>query len=233
MFKILNFIKDIISPKYCYSCKKEWHFLCQQCLQKLEVFYPCCYLCKQKNNNFEVHNNCKKIVYYDKIIVLKHYKNVIIKKLIKDSKFYWKKDILDDFWQYLSKILFENEEITNLNDFLIISSPMYSVRKLIRWYNHSEILSKVVSCYTWIKYNFNIIKKSRHTRQQSKLSKKERELNLYGVFEFIAKNKEEINWKTIVIVDDVISTWTTINELSKVLKENWAKKVIWLVIASD
>jgi predicted amidophosphoribosyltransferase len=34
------------------------------------------------------------------------------------------------------------------------------------------------------------------------------------------------------LVDDVISTWTTVNEISKILKQNWAKKVITLTIAS-
>ena len=37
----------------------------------------------------------------------------------------------------------------------------------------------------------------------------------------------------VIIVDDVISTGATINEISKVLKENWASKIIWLIVASD
>jgi len=34
-------------------------------------------------------------------------------------------------------------------------------------------------------------------------------------------------------MDDVISTWTTLNEISKLLKNNWVKYVIWLIVASD
>ena len=44
---------------------------------------------------------------------------------------------------------------------------------------------------------------------------------------------DKIFEKNIIIVDDIISTWTTLNEMAKILKKNWAKKVIWLVIASD
>jgi predicted amidophosphoribosyltransferase len=56
-----------------------------------------CYVCKGKSDLFNVHNNCKNNVYYNKIIILSHYKNKIISKLIKDLKFYSKKDIAEDF----------------------------------------------------------------------------------------------------------------------------------------
>ncbi len=230
---IINFIKDIISPKKCYSCKKEWHFLCLLCLQKIQKYTSYCYVCKLKTDDFEVHKKCQKYVYYDKIIVYCHYKNNLIKKLIKDSKFYGRQEILNEFWHHLSTLFLENEQVINNKDYIIISSPMDFFRKIIRWYNQSEILSKSISKKLKIDYNFNIIKKIKHTKQQSKLTKQNRENNLKNVFWINKKYNEFIKWKTIILVDDVISTWTTINEISKILKENWVKKVIWLVIASD
>jgi ComF family protein len=230
---IINLIKDIISPKICYSCKKEWHFLCPQCLQNIKKYNWFCYNCKLKSDDFEIHKKCQKYVYYEKVIILTHYKNNLIKKLIKDSKFYSRQEILNDFWQYLSTLFLENEWVINKKDYIIISSPMYFFRKIVRWYNQSEILSKSISKNLEIDYNFKIIKKVKHTKQQSKLTKQDREKNLENVFQINKKYIEQIKWKTIIIVDDVISTWTTINEISKILKENKVKKVIWLVIASD
>jgi predicted amidophosphoribosyltransferase len=60
-------------------------------------FEPICYVCKGRSDNFNVHKKCKIDVYYDKIIILSHYKNKIMSKLIKDLKFYSKKDIAEDF----------------------------------------------------------------------------------------------------------------------------------------
>jgi predicted amidophosphoribosyltransferase len=60
-------------------------------------FESICYVCKGRSNNFNIHDKCKRNVYYDKIIILSHYKNKIISKLIKDLKFYSKKDIAEDF----------------------------------------------------------------------------------------------------------------------------------------
>lgn len=230
---IINFIKDVISPKYCYSCKKEWHFLCPQCLQKIKKHHPFCYLCKEKNTGFETHEKCKKSVFFDKIIVYCHYRDNTIKKLIKDAKFYGRHEILYDLWLCLSTLLFENEKITKKSDYIIASTPMYLIRKLTRGYNHSDVLAKQISEKTSILYYHDMTKKQKNTKQQSKLSKKERENNLINAFELNKKYIEIIKWKNIIIVDDVVSTWTTINEIAKLFKNRWAKKVIWLVIASD
>lgn len=230
---IINFIKDVISPKYCYSCKKEWHFLCPQCLQTIKKHQPYCYICKDKNAGFEVHEKCKKNVFFDKIIVYCHYRDNTIKKLIKDAKFYGRQEILDNFWLGLSNLFFENEIVLNKNNYIIIATPMHFLRKIKRWYNHSEVLAESISKKTSILYYHNMTKKIKYTKQQSKLSKNDREINLKDSFQINKKYLELIKWKNIIIVDDVISTGSTINHLAKLLKDNWANKVIWLVIASD
>lgn len=231
--KIFKFLKDLIAPKKCYSCNKEWHFLCEQCLSKIKKFESICYCCKGKIDNFDVHKNCLQDVHYNKIIILAHYKNKVISKLIKHLKFYWKKDIWEDFWYYLSELFFENEIYKNTDDYIIIFPPMWFIKKIKKWYNHSEIIAKYISKRTGIKMEKNLIIKSKQTRQQSTLNRNERLKNLENSFK-IGKNKvDKIDKKTFIIVDDVISTGTTINEISKILKEKWAKKVIWLIVASD
>jgi predicted amidophosphoribosyltransferase len=60
----------------------------------------------------------------------------------------------------------------------------------------------------------------------------ERLVNLKWVFKINKRKISKIKDKNIIIIDDVISTWTTINEIAKILKENGAKNIIWLIIAS-
>ncbi len=230
MFK---FLKDILAPKKCYSCNKEWHFLCQSCLSKMSNFNSICYSCKGRSDIFNVHDKCLTDVYYDKIIILAHYKEKIISKLIKDLKFYHKKDIAEDFWIYLSNIFFDNEIYKNTNDYILLYPPMWFFKKLKRWYNHSEIITKIVSKNTGIKIEKSLIKKVKSSRQQSKLNRIERLKNLDNCFKINKKKIDIIDNKIILIVDDVISTGSTINEISKVLKKAWAKKVIGLIVASD
>lgn len=233
MYKIINFIKDIIAPKRCYSCNKEWHFLCSFCDYKLPKLNPYCYICKKETSNFEIHKSCQKNFYFDKVIVYNHYKENLIKKLIKDSKFFNKKDILEDLSFYLSNKFLENENIFNKDNYLILPVPMNFFRRIKKWYNQSEILASEISRITWIDYNKNVLKRIKNTKQQSLLSKKERESNLLNVFKINKKYIKNLELKKVILVDDVISTWSTINEISKILKQNWVLKIIWLCVASD
>lgn len=232
--KIFKIIKDILSPKKCYSCNKEWHFLCKKCFEKLDNYNDFCYVCKKKSKKFEVHKLCKKEIYYDNLIVLTHYKNNLIKKLIINFKFYWKKDIAEDFAILMAnKLLKTNLGILNNKDVLIISSPMSFFRKLKKWYNQSELLAKEISNILWIEYNSKIIKKIKKTKQQASLSRENRLKNIKNAFKINKKYIDNIDKKTIILIDDVVSTWSTINEISKLLKKYRASKVIWLCIASD
>lgn len=237
---MFNFIKDIIAPKKCYSCNTEWYFLCNKCFNKIEKYYffdEICYSCKKYSKNFEVHKSCKDKVFYDKTIIMSHYKIKVIKKLIKDFKFYGKKDIIDGLWEFLIEkiIKYMSVELKEFkkDDFIVISPPMSFFRKLKRWYNHSELIAKKIWKEFLFKYEKNLILKSKYTRQQSKLNRQDRLKNLKNSFK-INKNKLDIiDNKIVIVVDDVISTWSTVNEISKILKQNKVKKVIVVLLASD
>ena len=232
--KIFSFIFDFIAPKKCYSCKKEWHFICKDCYKKIYSFEEKCYVCKEYSKNFEIHSECKKNdVFYDKILVLKHYKNNLIRKLIKDWKFYGRTEILQEFSFYMYEKFIENEKIKKLDDFLIISIPSYFLRKFKRWYNSSEVLAKSFANISKIPYNKNILKKIKKTKQQSKLTREERLKNLVDSFKINKKYIDLVKNKKIILIDDVVSTWSTLNEVSRILKQNWAEKIIWVIIASD
>ncbi len=231
--KIIKILLDVIAPKKCYSCNKEWHFFCPQC-QLLEYpFENICYHCKSSTNNYSVHQACKKYVYYDKIIILNHYRQKYTKNLIKDAKFNNKPHIYDDFWFNLYEKFILNHKIINKNDYLIIWVPSYFLKKIKRWYNWSELLAKSFSNNIDIKYKKWVVIKTKNTKSQFSLKRDERISNLSDSFIINPIYKKLILNKTIIIVDDVISTWTTINELSKLLKSYWVKKIIWLIIASN
>jgi len=236
MFKLL---KDIIAPKKCYSCNEEWHFLCMDCFDKIEKHYffdEICYVCKKYSKNFEVHDKCRKNIFYNKVIILTHYKLKIIKKLIADFKFYWKKDIAWDFSELLTDkiIKYMQDELKKYKkeDFLIISPPMSFFRKLKRWYNHSEVLWQSIANYFWFRYEKKLILKAKQTRQQSKLNRDDRLINLKKAFKVDKNIVDIIDKKIIILIDDVISTWTTINEISKILQKYNVSKVIVVTIAS-
>lgn len=227
---IFTLIKDILAPKKCYWCGNIGSFLCPECLAKIQRHENICYICKQKSTNFEVHNYCKnKSIFYDRIIILYHYKNKIIKKLIKNFKFYSKKEIAIDF-TYLIDLELKNYDKSKI---LLIPTPMFWYKKLLRWYNQSEILINYLREKYDYKTSNKLVKKVKSTKPQSHLSKMQRVNNLKDCFN-IDKNLLK-NYKNhhIFILDDVVSTASTFNEIAKILKQNWIKEVSCLSIASD
>lgn len=229
--KLIKIIKNTLAPIKCYACKKEWFFLCDSCSDKVRRHSPYCHICKSLSEKFKVHENCKnEVAYYDAIIIKYYYNNWIISKSIKDTKYYGKKDILDQFWKILSELYLENLD-DSLDNLIITSVPMHFIRKLKRWYNHSDLLARSISKNTQIPYHKTLIKRKKYTRQQSKIRKDIRAMNLRNAFAINTKHDDILDKKTIILVDDVVSTGSTLNEVAKTLKDHWAQKVIGLCFA--
>ena len=73
--------------------------------------------------------------------------------------------------------------------------------------------------------------KIKHTKEQKTLSKDERRINVEGAFKI--KDNRDIFNKVVILIDDVMTTGSTINECKKILKNNGAKRIIVLTIAKS
>jgi len=68
-----------------------------------------------------------------------------VKRLIKDSKYYSKQDVLEDIGQYTWDFLLKNLDITDKQKYIILPIPMNFWRKSSRGYNHADVLAKYTS----------------------------------------------------------------------------------------
>jgi predicted amidophosphoribosyltransferase len=73
--------------------------LCDKCKEKVEKYSPFCFICGDNNEKYKIHKECKKKENFllDRVIIFTKYKNKKIAKLIKNAKYYSKKDIFEDF----------------------------------------------------------------------------------------------------------------------------------------
>ncbi|MFI4913053.1 MAG: ComF family protein [Sedimentisphaeraceae bacterium JB056] len=110
---------------------------------------------------------------------------------------------------------------------LFTAVPLHWSRKLSRGYNQSWLLLSNIK-----KEGFTtgkILRRVRKTMPQPGLSFAQRKKNIKGAF--TPKDAKSIQGKTICIIDDIKTTGATLNECSRVLKENGAAKVYAAVIA--
>ena len=106
--------------------------------------------------------------------------------------------------------------------------PMRRRDKLRRGYNQTAIIAHELS-YLTEKPCKSLLKKTRDTSQQKTLGAKERRINVKDAFAF--KSDLNINGKTVLIIDDVCTTGSTLSEAASKLKAAGAVGVIAAVFA--
>ena len=125
----------------------------------------------------------------------------------------------------LIKLLQEN--IDDLPD-CIIPVPLHKKRLVKRGLNQSLEIARPVARKFKIPIDLKLVHRARQTLAQADLDAAQRKRNVNNCFEIICENK--IRHDHVVIIDDVITTGSTINALAKVLKQSGVKKVgVWSV----
>lgn len=109
----------------------------------------------------------------------------------------------------------------------IIAVPMHWRRAFIRGNNHSALLASYIAKKLAIAYLPKAVKKVRHTRNQRGLAARERSRNLRNAF-YCQENVQGLH---IGIIDDVMTTGSTMNEIAKALKQAGAAKVSAIAVA--
>ena len=210
---------ELIYPSFCGIWEKiEKEYLCEECKEKLKKYCI---------NEIE---DCKekKRVYYDYKIKILRYENIVREKII-EYKFNEKTYL----YNTMEKIILNDEKICSfLKKYdIIIPVPMYKKRKQSRGYNQTELISKKLAKDLKIESSNKVLRKVIDTKKQSTLTKKERIKNVENAFNVV--NSESIENKNVILLDDIFTTGSTLNECSRMLKLAGTKEIAILTIAVD
>lgn len=219
---------DLIFPKKDINNKNLWKYISEKIKKDLIVHDEICYKCKKHNKNFITHNYCQNKFDLESVITCFYYTNNI-KKYILSFKYFHKKDIVQELW-YLMNIFF-NIYLSSLekNETLISFVPMHFIRKhFLKGYNQSEVLANKI----WELQNIKVLKiakKTKNTKPQSKIKKRQlREKNIKNTFKCL---EIPSHIKNLIIVDDVLTSWSTISELTKTIKNKYNINIYAIVLA--
>ena len=205
MKKILCFIKhaiNLIYPNVCGICDKICkEDLCEKCEIKLKNIAKV-KVDKYKDKNFNKH------------LYLFKYEGIIKERLIK-----FKFDERPYIYKSFVKFLIKNKKTC---DFLksydiIIPVPIHYNRKVTRGYNQSALISKEIAKILHIDYSENMLLKKINNKPQSTKNKEDRKANVIGVY--YIKNKYKLLNKKVLLVDDIYTTGSTVNECARLLKQ--------------
>lgn len=218
MLKIFKQFLKTFLKKRCILCKKECkkdHLLCAECFNKL--------ISESKNNKIikrKLYNsyNVYSCFFYEKEI----------KALIKELKYKKNKQVAKILAIFLYNLI--NHIETNNQKRVIIPVPIHFIRKLNRQFNQMELITIELSKISKIRYNFNFIKKRKYTKPFYKLNREKRIKEITNAFKI--KKEEEEQDITIIIIDDIITTGSTLNECVKTLNKAGYKNIEIFTLAS-
>ncbi len=221
----LTSLFDFFLPRFCISCKTKLSpvekFVCANCISGLE-----------HTSELRIKNEFNRKFQKEKIIngfasafVFKN--DSPIQKIIHSLKYDKQFQVGKFFAEQIALNL--RTEINSWKANLIIPVPLHKLRKAERGYNQSEEIAKALGKLLTIPIDTKSLKRKRFTETQTKLTLVERKQNMTDAF--IVKNNKLIKNKTIVLLDDVITTGATITECGKVLLENGATKIYALSAA--
>lgn len=216
----------------CILCGEELshntlYSICDDCMEKLPYNngHNCLRCDRPINNMGNYCVNCKNGTLYFKnnksLFLYKPPINTVVRKLKYDNR----KFLSDTFGNMLAG------EVSRMDhDFdIVIPVPLFPKRQKKRGYNQSELLCGAMKEKLKMNVDTNVLIKIRNTRTQANLTRTERMENLSDAF--MVKDRKMVKGKTILLVDDVFTTGTTINECAKTLIEAGAKAVYSITLA--
>ena len=254
LISLLSSFTDFLYPPFCLVCKEDTSgdgskYICESCLDQIkEINPPFCAKCGRgfvSKNALEgiekpVCGKCQNKgnrIRYDAILGLGEYAGTL-KEIIHIYK-YNKKEQLKDI---LSEIMIKriNGEPEFLKADVLIPVPLHWIKKRSRGFNQSEELGRCISESLKIPMK-SLLKRKRNTKPQIGLSGDERIKNIKGAFKvslitqklWRASGGSTFNFegKTVILIDDVVTTGATVNECTKVLKKTGVREVIVLCLA--
>ena len=122
---------------------------------------------------------------------------------------------------YEDELVIEEKGIYSIEKFstidLLVPVPLHHKKKFIRGYNQSEIIAKGIAKKLNVEIDNNILKRNKNTKTQTKKNKLSRWESIQWLFEV----SEIKNYKHIAIVDDVITTGSTLETIISLINKKY------------
>lgn len=241
MKQLINFTKkictDFIFSNICCFCQNDYYLedekICASCQSQLHfISEPFCNICgKPFINKLDKSHTCgeclKEKKHYSKARSIFVYDDLIQSEII-NYKFNRDIRLAMVFSVYMLEYI--EKKLNNQYD-VIIPVPLHKKRLQERYFNQALLLVENAPKINKIKVDKWSLERIKYTLPQLSLKYKERAENIKGAFRVGEGNVANILDKRILLVDDIYTTGSTVNECSLALKKAGAMQVDVLTLA--
>ena len=228
--KLLSIAQSIRLPSICVLCNQfnqGSNSICNYCIDLLPTLGPSCTHCAQPlfQEDYLICGHCiKNPPYFDRALVKYPFEEPL-RTLLHRFK-YHNALYLGSF---LSQLILNawnagiNKPQSSSQPQCLIPVPMHPKKLKLRGFNQSVLLAQFLAKKLKIPYDFRSCEKIVNTKAQASLDGEQRQKNLKGAFRI-----DPLPYEHIAIVDDLLTTGSTANELARTLKNSGVKQVdIW------
>lgn len=215
-------ILDLIYPPHCVVCRNaDDGYLCQKCIDKIALIEPpLCNKCGKPSQE-SICDECRQ---HDYAFVCARSAAIFdgpLRDAIHSLKYRNNEVVADPLAQIMADA-FVGTRLARSTD-ILVPVPIHSSRMLQRGFNQSEVLARILASHINKPIEAKVLRKSRKTKHQVDLPHDERSINVRGSFDVI--NAEKISNKRVLLIDDVFTTGSTLNEAARVLLDAGAAEV--------
>ncbi len=228
---IKTFVLDTLFPISCVSCGGEGNFICAECKISLTVLErQRCIACQKQAIFGFTHPGCQTPHGADGLISFYDYHDDKVAKIIIAGKYKFISEVYNIFGKTVAQKIKNDHTHLTANSYELAYVPLHPSRERWRGFNQAEILCRSLSRELGIACA-SVLVRCKHTKTQKDLKKEQRLKNVSDAFKL--KPGADVRGKNIILVDDVATTGSTLQEAAKILKRNGAAKVICLTAARD
>ncbi len=222
---------DLLYPGRCVVCDEitdaPGKFVCGKCSGRIiYIKEPYCMKCgKQlKKEEREYCSDCAHARHkYIQGTALYDYGSMA------DSIFRFKYAGRVEYARFYGRELYQKKArwLSLINPDALVPVPAHPVRKRKRGYNQAELIARELSRCSGIPVKAKLIRRAGRTKPLKNLSSPERQNNLKRAFKMW---KNDVKLNTIVIIDDIYTTGSTVDAMASVLKEAGIRKIYFMAL---
>lgn len=224
---------DILYPRRCPVCHNviapNQNLICDSCRRKLGfVKEPVCKKCGKPISDGEAEYcfDCSrhKLYFNEGRAVFIYDSNM--KQSIYQFKYNNKREYGKFYASEIIKSL--QTDISRWKPDALVPIPIHKSKMKTRGFNQAYVLAKELGNYLQIPVRNDILIRNKKTSAQKQLTLDERQINLKNAFKIV---QNDVKLNTIILIDDIYTTGSTINEAAKICKEAGIINIYFICIA--
>lgn len=234
MFKLATLnpvpaLASLVYPPACVACAtavEPNEFLCDACDDKItRIVPPFCARCSEPfagaiDHEFRCANCAQREIYFEATVAAYRSRG-IVRKILLDFKYGRQMYLRHLVGRWLCAAL-NDSRLRGQNFDVIVPVPLHPARQRQRGFNQAELLAEVLNAHMSIK-QMSILRRIRFTKTQTAFDRAERMENLRNAFRL--RRGADVRGLRVLLVDDVLTTGSTLSECARVLKEAGAQSI--------